>query len=88
MKRQKPVTPAVVEEQQPQHGGSFVRQPDGTLEVIEQTVLTGPGDAPADADDADEADPTPATADGATDPPAPIDPDPAIDPDAAKTEEA
>lgn len=85
MKRQKPVTPAVVEEQQPLHGGSFVRQPDGTLEVIEQTVLAGPGDAPADADEADAG---PATAHGATDPPAPIDPDPAIDPDAAKTEEA
>lgn len=96
MTRRKPPAASIVEEQPPQHGGSFVRQPDGTLEVIEQTVLTGPGEAPADAgeadqDDADQegagqddagGDGAPAAADGATDPAAPI------NPDAANTEEA
>lgn len=71
------------QEQQPLHGGSFVRQPDGTLTLIEQTVLVvddqplvlGPGLLgtfdEATADDT-----------GSTDPTAPN------DPDAAPTEEA
>lgn len=58
MTRKRQPAASTAEEQQPQHGGSFVRQPDGTLEVIEQTKLVADDDDGAEADENAPADPT------------------------------
>lgn len=75
MSSRKPKSAPPVEEQQPAHGGSYVRQPDGTLDLIEQTVLTGPGEAPLGDGALDGENLGRQSGEVATPPAPPIDPD-------------
>lgn len=44
-----PPPPALAEDAQPQHGGSFLRQADGSLTLVERTLQPGETDKSQEA---------------------------------------